>query len=170
MSGVLTINYGHLAGTPVARVRIVVPPGFAGTPEDLERLRRDWAAMYNQHGSTVFALMVDITDDSVTFMFYMKVLRTLIETLRALKERSEWQVVLNGVVVSPVTKLLIPLVTSQYKPTKELVVATTQAELEQQMAAKLPEAWRQLRHAAASASAPTTSGVSEVAGDGGAAA
>lgn len=147
-SRVLSISYGHLAGTPVARVRIVVPPEFKGTREDMEQLRQDWTAMYNQHGSNVFALMVDITDASVTFMFYMKVLRTLIDTLRALKERSEWQVVLNGIVVSRVTKLLIPLVTSQYEPTKELVVASTQDELEILMEARLSAAWVDLQRAA----------------------
>jgi len=162
MSGVLSVSYGHLAGTPVARVRIVVPSEFKGTREDMEQLRQDWTAMYNQHGSSVFALMVDITDASVTFMFYMKVLRTLIDTLRELKERSEWQVVLNGIVVSRVTRLLIPLVTSQYEPSKELVVASTQDELETLMEAKLPAAWVDLQQAvmksAAAVAATTNNG------------
>lgn len=125
----LHVTHGTIDGTnvPLAIVRITVPKDLVINKETMEDARKQWSSSYRKFDK--FVIAVDLTHESLTFLNCVWLVPHVVKILQKHREKSDKQIIVNGLVLSEGQEKLYDMVTALYVPTKTVVKAKTLNEL-----------------------------------------
>ena len=125
----LHVTHSTIDGTtmPLAIVRIMVPEGLVISKETMADARKQWSSSYRKFDK--FVLAVDLTHESLTFLNCVWLVPHVVKILHKHREKSDRQILVNGLVLSDGQERLYEMVTALYEPTKTVVKAKTLDEL-----------------------------------------
>ena len=115
----------QIKGYPVVCIRVKDPSEEVITDETEARVRREWTAAYDRHAK--FFFMVDIR--SVTLMGTFAIVPKVVDILKSLRERSRYQVITTGLILTPIADPLVKAVTALYPPERPIVTGQTPEEV-----------------------------------------
>lgn len=123
----------EIGGLPCVRIRFVIPDVVV--TDGLDAMKDRWVRMYDELDR--FVVVADLTHESLMSFNTAWVVPHVLEMLFKMRDRSEQQVVVSGLVVNYMGRKVADGVTTVYTPTRPLFYGETMEAVQRQITAHL---------------------------------